>query len=121
MKLFRIEGERYQLPLVEIFQKTEGLDIMLVEALKTCVFAFDGINGTQVEKGDVYELDNKQARQAIRYDKGTWFRRYKESVEETKSISDDELEPETPKTDASSGRKGKNKTSNRSKKTNKKD
>lgn len=88
---------------------------MLVEALKTCKFAFDGINATVVEKGDVYELDGKQARQAIRYDKGTWFRRYKESTEETESISDDEPELETSKTDASGGRKGKGKTSARSK------
>lgn len=90
--------------------------MMLVEALKTCAFSFDGIHVTKVEQGDIYELDDRHAKTAIRYDKGRWFRLYDEdNVEEEKEDEPEStLKPKTSKTDVSGNRKGKDKTSSKS-------
>lgn len=92
----------------------EGLDMTQIEALKTCAFSFDGIHVTRVEQGDVYELDDKQAKEAILYDNGGWFRLYEEDTEETEPKPESTPEPEPSKAQSSGGKKGKGKTSTRS-------
>lgn len=88
--------------------------MMLIEALKTCAFSFDGINVTRVEQGDVYELDDKQAKEAILYDKGRWFCLYEESVEKTEPKPEPTPEQKPPKAGVSGSKKSKGKTSTRS-------